>query len=295
MSLFDHFNRTTSITLCVIAYVIAGDAAWLFVHFFGGELLWLTLVADVLATLVIFGFSTATGNASMYDPYWSIAPPLIVWFWLHKSACGVFGTANFFILLVVLIWAIRLTNNWLRDWRGLEQEDWRYRQLARDTGFWYPLVSLFGIHLFPTFMVFLGLLPVYGIVTGGACTPGLWFWTGGIICLGATLIEWVADGQLRRFKQDNPSEQAILETGLWRYCRHPNYFGEVSFWVGLYVMGLGSAGWANAWTGIGAVAMLCLFQFISIPLMEARHLQKRPTYIDYIHKTSRLIPWPPKH
>ena len=120
------------------------------------------LAADVAATVAIFVASFLFRNSSFYDPYWSVAPPLIaLYFVLRPVSSSVDGLRVFFVFALVLAWAVRLTWNWARGWQGLGHEDWRYRRLQQQTGRAYWLVSFTGIHLMPTFWVFVGCLPLY--------------------------------------------------------------------------------------------------------------------------------------
>ena len=119
------------------------------------------LVADIIATVIIYLGSYSYRNSSIYDPYWSVVPPLILLFWIFNIE-----TINmlnlYFLAFSVLFWGIRLTYNWARGWEGLKQEDWRYLDLRKKTGRYYQLVNFFGIHLFPTIIVFLCCLPFVG-------------------------------------------------------------------------------------------------------------------------------------
>jgi steroid 5-alpha reductase family enzyme len=253
------------------------------------------LMADVAATLAVFGFSFARGNTSLYDPYWSVAPPVAV-VYLLLAYGPVAPVRAGLVGVVVLVWGTRLTYNWLRGWAGLHQEDWRYVDFQRKMGRWYWLVSCFGLHLFPTLQVFLGLLPVLPALIGqGSRAAG---WLDGVafvVAAGAVTIEAVADAQLHRFRKraDRP-QGSFLQTGLWRYSRHPNYFGEVGFWVGLWLFGL-AADPAYWWTGLGWVAMLVMFFGYSIPAQDARMAASRPGYRAYMRRTAPFVPWWPGH
>ena len=120
-------------------------------------------------------------------------------------------------------------------------------------------------------------------------------WLDGLalfVGVAATLIELIADEQMRAFvRQRTPG--AHMESGLWRYSRHPNYFGEMLFWISLWLFALAAAP-AYWWTGIGVLAMLLMFVFASIPMMDTRSRERRPGYADYEARTSSLILWPPK-
>jgi steroid 5-alpha reductase family enzyme len=102
----------------------------------------------------------------------------------------------------------------------------------------------------------------------------------------------VADEQMRRFARTK-APGAVMDRGLWRYSRHPNYFGEILFWWSLwfFAMAADPAWW---WTVIGPVAMVAMFLSASIPLLDERSRARRPAFDDYARRTSALVPWPPK-
>jgi steroid 5-alpha reductase family enzyme len=251
------------------------------------------LVLDVLATLTIFLFSMVFNNSSLYDPYWSLVPPVIIGFWVFgKYAPAELTLLHWIILSLVLIWSLRLTLNWLLRWQGIRDEDWRYIAFRFRYQEYYWMVSLFGIHLFPTLIVLIACIALYPAIALGDGSMGLMEWTAAFITLGAILVEGVADLQLRNYLCDK-SKCEFISTGLWKYSRHPNYFGEVLFWVGLFLFstGLPEARW---WILPGPVLMILLFYTISIPMIDKRMLRRKTGYRDYSKRTSALIPWPPK-
>lgn len=278
-------------TFLVIAYVTAFAAAGFFLQGYdsGQSLLLQTFYADVLATAVIFIFSHRFRNASFYDPYWSVAPIIICSYWMIESRRHN-GTRDCLLLMAFLIWGTRLTLNWARGWKGLAHEDWRYIALRKQTGSWYPLVNFSGIHLFPTVIVFLGMMPAYYAISISEATVT---WLDGLaflLCFIATFIEWLSDEQQRRFRINRKDERDFYQMGLWKYSRHPNYFGEVLFWWGIYlfVLAADSRYW---WTVIGPITITLMFIFISIPMMEKHLLEKRPHYADYQKAVSALFPF----
>src|SRR5690606_33161581 len=116
-------------------------------------------VADVAATAVVFVFSLVLRNHSTYDAYWSVAPvPIALWLWTLEPAGD--PLRRVLVVGLLLAWALRLTWNWASGWEGLHHVDWRYRQIAQQTGRAFPLVSFLGIHLMPTVLVFLGCIPL---------------------------------------------------------------------------------------------------------------------------------------
>ena len=165
--------------------------------------LWLdTLIADVLATLVVFGFSRAYRNSSFYDAYWSVIPPLLLFYWWIEAGPDVDALRCTLVAVVVVLWAIRLTFNWIRGFPGLHHEDWRYPMFRERAGRLEFLADLVAIHLIPTVQVFVGMLPVYVAVTRpGAGLPWL-AWLAAFIGVAAVVLEFVADQQMYRLRQD---------------------------------------------------------------------------------------------
>ncbi len=296
-------SRESSFTRVVFAYVVAlaagVGAAYLSMRdpnlHAPGLLRDFSILAagDLIATLAIFGFSVAWRNTSVYDPYWSVIPPLFpIGYWLLG---GPIDPRGLLYCAVIWIWSARLTFNWIRGWQGLDHEDFRYRDLQKrfGTGALYWLVSLTGLHLFPTALVLLGLLPTVAIFSGGPSTLGVLDIIGAGVVLAGVYFELIADEQLRRFTKERTSRDAICDVGLWRYSRHPNYFGEILIWVGPILMAL-SCPQFEWWMASGAVGMIALFSFASIPMMEGRQLAKKPAYAEYVRRTSMIIPLPPR-
>jgi steroid 5-alpha reductase family enzyme len=294
-------NWWAGLLLIKLAYVCALIAAYFsYVYLFANQgVLWGSFWADVVATAVIFGFSVVFRNASFYDAYWSVAPVPIVLAWWLLGGKNWTDTPQLLAFIGVMVWSIRLTINWVRGWDGLSHEDWRYGALRAQTGIFYPAVNFLGIHLFPTVLVFLGCLPLYPLFfvsldSVAGASSNFWTLLGCVVCMLGALIELVADEQQRAFKKQNLEPQAFIQTGLWAYSRHPNYFGEILFWVGVFLCGFDFAFLPEYWwIWSGWIAMLCLFWFISIPMMEKRMLAKRPLYAHYKQSTSRLFFWLP--
>ena len=147
-------SKGRSLALVALAYLVAIAVAvgWLAWGPHTGRL-WLdALVADVLATLVVFAFSRAYHNSSFYDAYWSVIPPLLLAFWWWRGPVELTGPGAlrcWLMTVVMLYWAVRLTGNWAYGFPGLHHEDWRYPLLREGAGRFAFLADLFGIHLFP--------------------------------------------------------------------------------------------------------------------------------------------------
>jgi len=281
-------KKLRGLILVKIVYILAllvGYATTL--YFSEWSPLWKAAVGDVAATVVVFLFSHITRNASLYDPYWSVVPLWLVAYWLFEFGTSHLQVADWIMLFLVLAWATRLTLNWWTGWPGMHHQDWRYVDLKEKNGKLYWLVNLTGIHLFPTILVFMGCLPLYVIIEGTSpaiSTPLMILAI--FVTTGAVLLEGMADWQ-RRVRYRQP-EGAVYSSGLWAVSRHPNYLGEILFWLGLYFGAL-AHGMQFYWTGIGALSMILLFVFISIPMMEERQM-KKDGYSEYRKKVAVLIP-----
>ena len=227
----------------------------------------------------------------MYDPYWSVAPIPIALFWLLRPGSDGFANPRHVLIFCLLcVWAFRLTSNWAVHWYGMNFEDWRYRDIHKQTGLFYWPVSFLGIHLMPTILVFLGCLALWPTLSDQNTQLT---WLDGIaalVTLGAVVIEGMADFQMGRFRSQPGAREQVIPPGLWSLSRHPNYFGEVLFWWGLFLF-VPLAYPTFWWAIVGPLAILLLFLGVSIPLMERHLLPRHPTYAEYQKHVSAFFPW----
>ena len=157
-------SKNASLAWVTLAYIIALAAGWATIVFAPSLSPWfeagpygpikIAFAADVVATLVIFGFSMAFDNSSFYDAYWSVIPIAIFGYWTTVAAPDASTLRIAALFAVVFVWGNRLTFNWARGWTGLDHEDWRYVDFRNQFPGTYWLVSLGGIHFFPTVIVF---------------------------------------------------------------------------------------------------------------------------------------------
>ncbi|MEM7105007.1 MAG: DUF1295 domain-containing protein [Bacteroidota bacterium] len=289
-------SKTKSVVIVTIAYVLAIAVAAVTGYLLADQHLILRFfIADVAATVVIFLFSISYNNSSFYDPYWSLGPIVIaVFLACFFAAEDVNSIRTILILALVSAYGLRLTYNWLRGWTGLDHQDWRYIDLQQKTGGMYWWVSFSGIHLFPTVLVFLGCLPLFPALTSGSAPLNWLDILAAVVTATGILLEGISDNQLRNFRLSKPEKGAILNTGLWKYSRHPNYLGELTFWLGLYLFGLAinPAGWH--WMGSGMLSITLLFVLYSVPALDKRSVERRPGYAEHMKKTSAILLWPPK-
>lgn len=245
------------------------------------------LLADIFMTLIIFLIGSVLKNASLYDPYWSVIPPYIVIVWIIFYYQTI-NLASILLLIAILFWAIRLTVNWWKNWHGFASQDWRYDTLKEKNEKLYPMTNLFGIHIIPTIVVYLQMINVFDILKIGKVN--LVYIIGFLIAILAPIIQYVSDKQMYEFRIENKNQKKTINKGLWRFSRHPNYFGEILFWIGIFVMCFAESYLFDI-TILYPISMILLFVFISIPLMEKK-LKNRPGYTDYQKNVSMLIPLP---
>ena len=284
-------SRGRDLAWIIAGYLVATLVAVFVASRLGAEPLWRSLLAaDLAATLVIFGFSMAFDNSSFYDAYWSVAPMVLApALALGEGASGAPFTRRLIVCALVFAWGARLTWNWARGWEGFKHEDWRYVEQRKSTGKLYWLVSLFGLHLMPTGLVFAACLPLFPALHDGTAPLGPLDVLGVVVAVGSILVEALADEQLLAFRKRMHPPGTVLAEGLWSRSRHPNYVGELSFWWGVVAFGMAADphGWAFA---AGALSITALFIFISVPLLDKRSLARRPGYAEHMARVPALFP-----
>lgn len=275
-------NRAASFVAVTVVYIIATVVGVMAYRALRLDW-WLTLlIADVAATVVTFAFSIIFKNASVYDPYWSVQPPVI----LVAFAIGKELTAlGVLLIIVVSFWAIRLTANWAYTFHGLEHQDWRYTMLKEKTGMFYPVINFVGIHMVPTLVVYGCTLPGVYAIREGLCAN---IASVLLLCvsLGAAVMQGVADIQMHQFRKAR--DGAFIRRGLWKHSRHPNYLGEILMWwgVGLSVVCAAPSAW---YLVAGALANTVLFFAVSIPMADKRQSRKEG-FAAYKKQTRMLLP-----
>ena len=280
-------SKSKSILIITVIYILAaalGVAVYMALPFaFWANL----LIADVAATIFVFVFSVIFKNASVYDPYWSVQPIVIVAGIALKT--NIAAPATILILIPIVYWGIRLTGNWAYVFEGLNHQDWRYTKLQKDTGKFYPLINFLGIHLMPTLIVYLTTLPaVY--VTQYQLRANAGSYIGAAVCIGAATLQLVADIQMQRYRKSG--QHGLIRTGLWKHARHPNYLGEILMWWGVAIQAI-SVMPDHWWFAAGALANTILFLTVSIPMADKRQSEK-PGYAEYKAGTRMLFPVPKK-
>lgn len=238
--------------------------------------------------VVLWIVSLRLRDASIADPFW--APGFLVLgssYWALRSETG---SRGLIALTLTAVWAGRLGWHLLVRNRR-EGEDRRYRAMRAHHGeaFWW--VSLFTVFLLQGFLLWLVAMPILVAVVGVG-PLGVWDAVGAILAATGLLLEAIADAQLKGFRSDPANEGAVMDRGLWRYSRHPNYFGNAVMWWGLFLIAVGGGG---AWSGVGPLIMTVLLLRVSgVTLLERDISDRRPGYREYVRRTSSFVPWPPR-
>jgi steroid 5-alpha reductase family enzyme len=284
-------GRAASIGLSIFIYVIAAFSAVIIARqLIGFHPLVMIAAGDLVATIVVFVFSLALNNSSAYDPYWSVKPVVIALAYVFMFQMDGLDVRQWLVLAGVLLYGLRLTTNFYRDWPGFSHEDWRYVNFRKQFPGSYWTISFLGIHLFPTIMVYLGCLALFPVLFASGNPLNGWDLAAGIVLFGSVLYAFIADEQLRNFRRYPSNKGKTITTGLWRLSRHPNYLGEMSTWWGLALFAI-AAGYQYWWTLVGPVAMMIMFLTASIPMIQKRHLERRTDYREYMAKTPLLLPF----
>ena len=284
-------DKGISQLICISIYIVSFYLAYVLLPE-SINFIWLKItIWHLNATIFIYLGSVLLKNSSLYDPFWSVAPVPIVIYLSIQSENSIL--LKMLIIFPILLWATRLTRNWVISWEGFHHEDFRYIDLKNTNKYKAEFNNFFGIHLFPTFIVNICLYPLVYVFINDV-DVNVYLYISSIITLIAVILETVADEQMRKFRSDPRNKGKTMKYKLWRYSRHPNYLGEVGFWFGIYFMGI-SSGFAPLWLIVCPLAMLLLFVFVSCPMMDERSLKNRPNYKEYMDNTSQLMLLPPKN
>lgn len=241
---------------------------------------------------VLWVVSVLMRNASIVDLFWGVGFVLAVWVYFLLTPDGL-TTRKWLVAVLTTIWGLRLSlyltwRNWGRP------EDFRYQAFRRRYGperYWW--VSLFQVFLLQGVLLWLVSAPLLGAqlnMHGGGLTLLDWL-AAGLWLVGFTF-EAVGDWQLARFKADPDNAGKLLTSGLWRYTRHPNYFGDACVW---WAFGLFSLAAGSVWPVLGSVLMTILLLRVSgVSLLERTLTKSKPGYEEYQRRTNAFFPWFPR-
>ena len=248
-----------------------------------------TAIAAAAAFVLLWVISVIVRDASIVDPFWGSAFVLIAW--VAYFAGDDPGTRQLLVPILVSVWGLRLTL--YLSIRNLGKgEDYRYQAMRRRWGGRFAWVSLGTVFLLQAALSWVVSLPTQVTQTVND-TVGILAFVGIALWAVGLFFETVGDWQLARFKADADNAGKVMDRGLWRYTRHPNYFGDFCVWWGLFLVSF--TGFEMWWTVIGPIVMSTLLMRVSgVTLLEKTIGKRRPGYEEYARRTSAFFPRPPR-
>lgn len=253
-------------------------------------LLLVTNLGVMLAAMaLLWPFSIRSNDPSYIDSVWPLGFILMA-----ASAAVVSGTgaAAWPVIAMTTLWGLRLGVHLFIRWRR-EGPDKRYAAIRARAKINVHLFVLIYVFILQGVLLWLVSLPIQHAVAEGRAVLGAVAWAGiGVFSVGF-LFETIGDWQLARFKADPANKGKIMDRGLWRYTRHPNYFGDACVFWGIWLVSVDNGtGW---WTAIGpAFLTWTLMKWSGAALLERNLHESRPGYADYVSRTPGFIPWFPK-
>jgi steroid 5-alpha reductase family enzyme len=250
----------------------------------------------LLANLALVGscvfalwlLSVLIRDSSVVDLFWGFGFVLIGWLTFALSEGD--PARKWLVVVLVSLWGLRLSGylTWRNAGKG---EDYRYRAMREKRGKSYVWKSLFIVFGLQGAIMWVVSLPVQASQVS-QLPLGWWDLVGVVLWLVGWLCETVGDFQLARFKRQPENKGKVLDRGLWRYTRHPNYFGDFLVWWGFYLIAVGSGA---AWTLISPLLMSVLLRRVSgVTLLESSLRETKPGYAEYVARTNAFFPWFPK-
>jgi steroid 5-alpha reductase family enzyme len=243
--------------------------------------------------ILLWAVSIAMRDSSIADIYWGTGLAITAWFTFLISD-GV-AARRWLVLALATAWGLRLSLYIL--WRNWGTEDPRYarfRKHIEEKGGNYAWHSLKHVYLLQGFIMWLvALVLIFAVSVDAPAELGALAWAGAALSLFGMVFESVGDLQLARFKRDQANGGKVMDRGLWRYTRHPNYFGEACVWIGFFLIAVENP--AGLVTIVSPAAVLyALLGPTGKPLLERRMQRRRPEFEDYVRRTSGFLPLPPR-
>jgi steroid 5-alpha reductase family enzyme len=257
-------------------------------NFAGLSQVWLPFSAMLLMAVAVWALSVRLRDVSIVDSLWSVF--FIVFTALFAWRMGSDATASFVLIGLIVLWGVRLSGYITVRNHG-KGEDRRYQAIRARNQPNFEFKSLYLVFILQAVLAATVVAPVVPILNEARAANALTYAGFAIAAFGA-LFETVADAQMARFKATRTAHDTVMDRGLWRYSRHPNYFGEAVFWWGIW---LASASMGGAWTVFSPLLMTWLLTRVSgVPLLEADLRQRSQAYRDYLETTPRFFPGRPK-
>jgi steroid 5-alpha reductase family enzyme len=247
-------------------------------------------IAIAILMLGTWVLSLVLRNASIVDIVWGLGFVVVAWVVAWRIEIG--SDRQRLIVVMTTVWGLRLAIYLFVRNHG-KGEDFRYRAMRKKWGARFPLISLGTVFLFQGVMMWIVSLPVQLGQMRPKTGIGVLSIIGVVVWLVGLMFEVVGDAQLARFKADPANAGKVMDQGLWRYTRHPNYFGDACVWWGIALVAAEAP--FGRWGFIGAIVMTVLLRRVSgVTLLEKSLVKRRARYEDYVARTSPFIPRPPK-
>jgi steroid 5-alpha reductase family enzyme len=259
-----------------------------------GDLLFTNAAAVFGGLTLVWLLSVILKRTDIIDVFWGPGFAVVaVTSLLQVDGDGPASLATTLLVGMVVLWALRLSSHLLIRWWGEAHEDRRYAEMRSHAPQTWWLRSLFTVFWLQAAILWLVSLPLQLAIQSASLRWPVVFAIGSGLWLVGFLFEGVGDWQLSRFRSDPANSDRVLNDGLWRYSRHPNYFGDFVLWWGFFAMSLAlGAAW---WTVISpAVMSVLLMKFSGVGLLEKNISSRRPGYREYVERTNTFFPWFPK-
>ena len=255
--------------------------------------IYLTLGLVILGLMTLLWLvSLALKNSSIVDIFWGTGFVITTWV-VFALTPGGFAPRKLLLDALVTIWGLRLSLHILtRNWG--KPEDFRYQQWRKETGAAWWWKSFFRVFFLQGVLLWIISAPLLAAQISAQPDQLTLIDYGAIpIWLIGFFFEAVGDWQLARFRANPANKDKVLKTGVWRYTRHPNYFGDATQWWAYYLVALAAGGW---WTIFSPIIMTSLLLRVSgVTLLEKSLKEEKPGYKEYVETTSEFIPWFPRH
>jgi len=254
------------------------------------ELYGIVLLVILGCMAILWLISLQLNNSSIVDIFWGAGFVIANWVYFVLTPDG-FPLRKWLVGILVTVWGLRLSFHILRRNWG-KPEDFRYQVWRKEAGARWWWLSFFRVFLLQGILMWIISAPLLAAQRGAKPAQIILIDILGVIVWGiGFFFEAVGDLELARFKADPANKGKVMDRGVWRYTRHPNYFGDSAQWWGYYLIAVFAGGW---WTIFGPILMtLFLMRVSGVALLE-KTLETRPGYKEYIEKTSAFVPWFPR-
>jgi len=249
-----------------------------------------SVLVIVISMVLLWVLSLVKKNASIVDIFWGLG--FVIVGWASAINANQVSIAGKVVLALVTLWGLRLSI-YLGVRNHGKPEDFRYVAMRKHYGARFPIISLFTVFLLQGAIMMIVSLPVQIALSDENAAASIFTFIGVLIFFVGIFFETVGDWQLAQFKRDPQNAGQVMQTGLWKYTRHPNYFGDTCVWWGIGIVALGVN---YGWVGLAGSLLMNFFlvRVSGVPMLERSMSKRRPGYDEYKRRTSSFVPRPPK-